>query len=143
MRDANPGRPNLRRGLAYGAALALPFVAFWAVAEAILDFGAGLIVVAAIAGWLTGTAVALGAEPGSLRRARSTLRLAVAVCLAIWPVAIVAAYLLSRFILQGSDLTFLERIASTPIVEYVGPQFLPVGPLELAALAGFGWLGAR
>jgi hypothetical protein len=143
MTEASPARPNLRRGLAYGVALALPFVATWAVAEAILDLGAGLIVVAAVAGWLVGTAVALGAEPGSLRRARSTIRVAVAVCLVIWPIATVAAYLLSRFILQGSDLSFLERIASTPILDYVGPQFLPLGPLELAALAFFGWLGAR
>jgi hypothetical protein len=143
MSGSDTASPDLRRGLAYGVVLALPFVALWAVAEAILDLGAGVIVVAAVAAWLTGTAVALGAEPGSLRRARSTIRLATAVCLAIGPIATVAAYLLSRFVLQGSDLSFLERIASTPILDYVGPQFLPLGPLELAALAFFGWLGAR
>ncbi|MGH2406742.1 MAG: hypothetical protein ACRDF7_01520 [Candidatus Limnocylindrales bacterium] len=143
MSRVTSGRPDLRRGLGYGLALALPFAAAWAVAEAILDIGAGLLVLASVTGWLTGTAVALGAEPGSLRRRVATVRLAVVVCLATWPVATVGAWLLSRFVLQGSDLSFAERIASTPLLDYVGPQFVPFGPLELAALAFFGWLGSR
>ncbi len=135
--------PDLRRGLAYGLAMALAFAALWAIAAAILDVGGVLVVVAGVAGWLTGTAVALGAEPGSIRRTPGTVRLAVAVSLATWPVATMAAYLLSRAVLQGSSLSFLERLSSTPFLDFVAPQFLPVGPLELAALAIFGWLGAR
>jgi hypothetical protein len=123
--------------------MALPFVAAWAVAAAVLDIGGGLLIVAAVAGWLTGTAVALGAEPGSVRRGRGTVRLAVVVSLAIWPAATFVAYLLSLAILQGSTLPFLERVGSTPFLDFVAPQFMPGGPFELGALALFGWLGAR
>src|SRR3970282_3017422 len=69
--------PNLRRALAYGSGMALPFAAAWAVAAAVLDLGAGLVLVAAIAGWLIGTGVALGAEPGTIRRTRRTITLAI------------------------------------------------------------------
>jgi hypothetical protein len=136
-------RPDLLRGVAYGAAMALFFVVLWAIAAAVLEIGGALIVIAGVAGWLIGTAVALGAEPGSIRRTTNTVRIAVAVSLATWPVATIVAYLVSRAILQGSVLSFLDRIASTPFLDYAGPQFLPSGPLELAALAFFGWLGAR
>src|SRR3989304_6072362 len=64
--------PNLRRGLAYGSGMALPFAAAWAVAAAVLDLGAGLVLVAAIAGWLIGTGAGLGAGPGKVRRTRGT-----------------------------------------------------------------------
>jgi hypothetical protein len=135
--------PNRRRGLAFGVALALPFVAGWAVAAAVLDLGPVLPIIAAAAGWLIGTAVALGAEPGSIRRTAGTVGLAVGVSLATWPLATVAGYLLSRAILQDSALSFAERVAATPFLDFAGPQFLPSGPLELAALAVFGWLGSR
>ena len=136
-------RPNLARGLAYGLAMALLFVAAWAVGAAVLDLGGALLVVAAVAGWLIGSAVALGAEPGSMRRTRGTVLLAVAVSLVTWPGATVVAWLLSRAVLQGSALPFLERVAATSLLDFAAPQFLPLGPLELAALAFFGWLGAR
>ena len=136
-------RPNLRRGLAYGIAMALPFAAVWAVAAAVLDLGAGLLLVAAIAGWLIGTAAALGAEPGTIRRTRGTVTLAVAVSLATWPAATIGAYLLGLAILPGSTLPFLERMANAPFLDTLAQQFLPLGALELGALALFGWLGAR
>lgn len=134
---------DLRRGLAYGLGLALPFAAVWAVAAAILDLGGGLVLVAAIAGWLIGTAVALGAEPGTMRRTRATVALAMAVSLATWFLATVGAYLLGLLILPGSTLPFLERMANAPFLEAAAQQFLPLGPLELSALALFGWLGSR
>jgi uncharacterized membrane protein YjgN (DUF898 family) len=123
--------------------MALPFAAAWAVAAVVLDLGVLLPIVAAVAGWLIGTAVALGAEPGSMRRTAGTVGLAVGVSLATWPVATIAGYVLSRAILQGSALSFAERLAATPFLDFAAPQFLPSGPLELAALAVFGWLGSR
>ena len=135
--------PNLRRGLAYGIAMGLPFAAAWAVASAVLDLGAGLLVVAAIAGWLLGTAVALGAEPGTMRRRRATTSLAVGLGLATWLAAVIGAYLLGLAILPGSTLPFLERLANAPFLESTAEQFLPLGPIELAVVAVCGWLGAR
>ena len=77
-------KPDLWRGLAYGIAMGLGFAVAWVVLESILDLSVGLVFLSAIAAWLTGTAVALGAEPGSFRRQRSTILLAIAVCLGIW-----------------------------------------------------------
>jgi hypothetical protein len=142
-RPVPSGRPDRRRGLLFGAAMALPFVAVWALASAVLDVGGAVLVVAGAAGWLIGTAVALGAEPGSIRRSRGTVLLAMAVSLAAWPAATIAAWLLSRAILQASTLTFAERLAATPLLDFAGPQFVPLGPLELGVLALFGWLGSR
>ncbi|MFI5255598.1 MAG: hypothetical protein ACHQ15_09095 [Candidatus Limnocylindrales bacterium] len=73
----------------------------------------------------------------------ATVTLAVGVTLATWPVAIFVTYLVSRAILQGSTLSFPERLAQTPFLDFAAPQFLPAGPFEIAALALFGWLGAR
>ena len=135
--------PDHVRGLTYGIAMAVPFAAVWAVGDAILDLGGGLVVVAAVAGWLIGTSVALGAEPGSVRRERGVVVLAVGVTLGTWVVATLGAYLISMAILPGSTLSLLERMANAPLLEFSASQFLPFGPLELGALALFGWLGAR
>jgi hypothetical protein len=135
--------PNFRRGLAYGIAMGLPFAAGWAVAAAVLDLGVGVVVVAAIAGWLIGTAVALGAEPGTVRRTRATTGLAIGLSLATWLAAVIGAYLLGLAILPGSTLPFVERLANAPFLESAAQQFLPFGPIELAVVAVSGWLGAR
>jgi hypothetical protein len=66
-RGRSPGEAA-RRGLAYGIAMGLGFAVAWVVLESILDLSVGLVFLSAIAAWLTGTAVALGAEPGSFRR---------------------------------------------------------------------------
>jgi len=129
--------------LAYGLGMGLAFVVGWIILAAILDLSVGLVVLAAVAGWLTGTAVALGAEPGSLRRQRSTVLLAVTVCACIWLAGTYAAYLTSLAILPSSSLDLLGRMANAPFLDVVGASFIPAGPLELLALVLFGWLGAR
>lgn len=123
--------------------MAVVFVLGWIVLKSILDLSVGLVVLAAAAGWLTGTAVALGAEPGTLRRARSTVALAIAVCIGIWFAGTYAAYVTSLAILPESTLDLMGRMANAPILDVVGASFIPAGLLELAALALFGWLGAR
>ena len=69
--------------------------------------------------------------------------LAVAVCVGIWVVGTYAAYVTSLAILPESTLDLLGRMANAPFVDVVGASFIPAGPLELLALALFGWLGAR
>jgi hypothetical protein len=142
-RGAGTARPRLLRGLAYGIGMALLFVLVWTVMAAILDLSAGLVVLGAAAGWLTGTAVALGAEPGTMRRQRSTILLAVAVAIGIWIAGTALAYVVSLAILPGSTLDLLGRMANAPLLETVAAGFVPGGPLTLAALAVFAWLGAR
>lgn len=136
-------QPNLWRALAYGVAMGLGFAVAWVVLESILDLSVGLVFLSAIAAWLTGTAVALGAEPGSFRRQRSTILLAIAVCLGIWVVGTCAAYVVSLAILPDSTLDLLARMANAPFLEGLAAGFIPGGLVELVALALFGWLGAR
>jgi len=136
-------RPRLLRGLAYGLGMALAFVAGWVVLSSILDLSMGLVVLAAAAGWLTGTAVALGAEPGTIRRQRSTVVLAIVVSAGIWLVGSYAAYVASLAILPASNLDLVGRMANAPFLEVIGATFIPAGPLELLALVIFGWLGSR
>ena len=137
------GQPDLRRGLAYGVAMGLGFAVAWVVLESILDLSLGLVFLSAIAAWLTGTAVALGAEPGTFRRQRSTILLAIAVCLGIWVVGSYAAYVVSLAILPDSTLDLPGRMANAPFLEGLAAGFVPGGVVELVALALFGWLGAR
>lgn len=136
-------KPDLWRGLAYGIAMGLGFAVAWVVLESILDLSVGLVFLSAIAAWLTGTAVALGAEPGSFRRQRSTILLAIAVCLGIWVVGTSAAYVVSLAILPDSTLDLLARMTNAPFLDGLAASFIPGGLVELVALALFGWLGAR
>ena len=136
-------KPDLWRGLVYGIALGLGFAVAWVLLGSILDLSVGLVFLSAIAAWLTGTAVALGAEPGSFRRQRSTILLAIAVCLGIWVVGTCAAYVVSLAILPDSTLGLLERMANAPFLDGLAASFIPAGLVELVALALFGWLGAR
>ena len=144
-RDGGEGavRPRLVRGLAYGVAMAIAFAFAWVVLKSILDLSVGLVFLSAIAAWLTGTAVALGAEPGSFRRQRSTVLLAIAVCLGIWFFGSYAAYVVSLAILPESTLDLFGRMANAPFLDVLAAGFIPGGPIELATLALFGWLGAR
>ena len=123
--------------------MGLGFAIAWVLLESILDLSVGLVFLSAIAAWLTGTAVALGAEPGSFRRQRSTILLAIAVCLGIWVVGTCAAYVVSLAILPDSTLGLLERMANAPFLDGLAASFIPAGLVELVALALFGWLGAR
>lgn len=136
-------RPRLLRGLAYGVGMAIAFAGAWVVLKSILDLSVGLVFLSAIAAWLTGTAVALGAEPGSFRRQRSTMLLAMAVCVGIWFFGSYAAYLVSLAILPESTLDLFGRMTNAPFVDVLAADFIPGGPIELATLAVFGWLGAR
>ena len=138
-----PARPDLWRGLAYGVAMGLGFAVAWVVLESILDLSVGLVFLSAIAAWLTGTAVALGAEPGSFRRQRSTIVLAIAVCLGIWVFGSYAAYVVSLAILPESTLDLLARMANAPFFDSLAADLIPGGLIELVALTVFGWLGAR
>ncbi len=105
--------------------MGLGFAVAWVVLASILDLSVGLVFLSAIAAWLTGTAVALGAEPGSFRRQRSTILLAIAVCLGIWVVGTCAAYVVSLAILPDSTLDLLARMANAPFLDSIARQLHP------------------
>jgi hypothetical protein len=128
-------------GLAGGAVAAL----LWLVIGGILDLDAGLVVVAIVGGWLVGGGTALGAW-GRAAAAHVTGRipwLAAALALLTWLVGTLLLYLYAEITLPASSLTLADRLASTPFTDWLAPQFLPLGPLELVLLAGVSWWSAR
>lgn len=128
-------------GLTGGAAAAL----LWLVIGGTLDLDAGLVVVAVVGGWLVGGGTALGAW-GRGDAAHVTGRipwLAAALAVLTWLVATFLLYLYAQITLPASSLTLADRLASTPFTDWLAPQLLPLGPLELLLLAVVSWWSAR
>jgi len=117
----------------------------WLVIGGILDLDAGLVVVAIVGGWLVGGGTALGAW-GRAAAARVTGRmpwLAAALALLTWLAGTFLLYLYAEITLPASSLTLAGRLASTPFTDWLAPQFLPLGPLEILLLAAVSWWSAR
>ena len=127
--------------LAGGAAAAL----LWLVVGGILDLDAGLVVAAVVGGWLIGGGAALGAwgRGDAIHRSGRIPWLAAALGPLTWLVGSVLLYLYAQITLPASSLTLAGRLASTPFTDWLAPQFLPLGPLEILLLAGVGWWSAR
>ena len=128
-------------GLAGGAVAAL----LWVVIGGTLDLDAGLVVVAIVGGWLVGGGTALGAW-GRADAAHVTGRipwLAAVVALLTWLAGTIALYLYAEITLPASSLTLADRLVSTPFTDWLAPQFLPLGPVEILLLAGVSWWSAR
>ncbi len=128
-------------GLVGVAAAAL----LWLVIGGILDLDAGLVVVAVVGGWLVGGGTALGAwgRADAIHQTGRVPWLAVALALLTWLAGTVLLYLYAQITLPASSLTLGERLASTPFTDWLAPQFLPLGPLEILLLAGVSWWSAR
>ena len=106
--------------VAIAAGLAAALV--WAVFRAILELGPGALVVVALGGWGIGTAI---------REAHGPALLAAALGGLAWLVGLLLTWLLAMAVLPGSMRTFTERLAGTPFLDWLAPQF---GLLEAAAL---------
>lgn len=127
-------------GVAGGAAAAL----LWVVIGGILDLDAGLVVVAVVGGWLVGGGTALGAwGRAAAHRTGRIPWLAAALALLVWVAGTFLLYLYAEVTLPASSLTLADRLASTPFTDWLAPQFLPLGPLEIVLLAGVSWWSAR
>jgi hypothetical protein len=116
----------------------------WLVAGGVLDLGGGLIVVAVVVGWLVGGAAAFGAWRGRPHLGAGRIRLlALVMGLATWLVGTVLLYLFAEITLPGSSRPLADRLASTPLLDWLAPQFLPLGLLELLLIGGVSWWSAR
>ncbi|HTS15001.1 MAG TPA: hypothetical protein VMH24_04995, partial [Candidatus Sulfotelmatobacter sp.] len=101
-------------------------------------------VAAIVAGWLVGGGTALGAwGRAAAHRPGRIPWLAVLVGLATWVAGSVLLYLFAEITLPASSLTLADRLASTPFLDWLAPQFLPLGPLDIGLLAGVSWWSAR
>lgn len=134
-----------RRALAGGAGGAVLTVVLWLVIGGILDLDAGLLVLAVVGGWLVGGGTALGAwgrgEPLHVRGRVPWA--AAALGIVAWLAGAFGLYLYAEITLPASSLTLGDRLASNPFTDWLAPQFLPLGPLEILLLAGVSWWSAR
>ncbi|CAN5479469.1 hypothetical protein BH24CHL9_BH24CHL9_04460 [soil metagenome] len=112
-----------------GGALSLAAVLLAALACAvlggILDISVGLLVVAGAGGWAIGAA---------LRGTTRSTILAGSLGLAAWLTSLVSTWLVTRLVLPGSSLGFLQRLEQTSLLDYTLQQ---AGLLELASLVLF------
>ncbi|MFI5262254.1 MAG: hypothetical protein ACHQZR_06860 [Candidatus Limnocylindrales bacterium] len=116
----------------------------WLVTGGVFDLGGGLLVVAVAVGWLVGGATAFGAWHGRPHRGAGRIPLlAAGLGVPTWCVGTVLLYLYAEITLPGSALTLAERLASTPFLDWLAPQFTPLGPLEILLMAGVSWWSAR
>lgn len=137
-------RPDLVRGLALGAAMGILVALGAGLLRSVLDVTLGLLAVAAAGGWAVGAAVRRGAWAGMAHRASTApevLGLLLGAC--TWVVAMLMAWLVAMAILPGSARSLIDRLASTPFLDWLGPQ-LGVADLVCLLLASLlGWAGAR
>ncbi len=112
--------------------------------RAILDIGPGLLVVAAVGGWLLGEAVTWGAWGSSVHLPRpAVFRLAAALGAVTWLAGSVVAYLLSLALLPESSRTFAERLSDQPFPAWLAPQLSPLDVAEIVVLIVVAWRSAR
>lgn len=121
------GRRRLRtprRGVAILAALAAASLAAlaWALLKGILELGPGLLGVALVGGWSIGAL---------LRPVRAAPWLAGAIAALAWLAGLLLTWMVALAILPASSRTFVERLESTPFLDWISPQF---GLLEMAGL---------
>ena len=137
-------RPDLGRALALGLAAALGIAMLTAVFHAVLSITSGLIAISLLGGWLIGVGVRLGAWRGRPHRPSWTpLALAAAVRLLTWAAGLLLSWVLWMAILPGSSRTFLDRLVTTPFLDWVGPQLGPLDLLTLVLLVGVAWAAAH
>ncbi len=134
--EGRPGVPRRSRAgallLALGAALLV--AAAWALLRGILELGAGLLALAAVGGWAIGAALRTG-WPSAI--------LAALMGAAAWLLGLVLTWLVAMALLPASSRTLPERIAATPFIDWLSPQFELLEVVGLLLLAGVAGVAAR
>ncbi len=124
---------SLPTALLEAALVALISAIVWAFFKGVLEFP-GALIVAVIGGWLIGEV---------LWSVRANPVIAAVIAALAWLVGLVLTWVLAMALLQESTRTFLERLQSTPFLDWLGPQFgwLEIGGLVLYVVAAL--FGAR
>jgi hypothetical protein len=136
--------PRWARGVAYGALAAAAGALVWLVAGGVIDLSGGLTVVAGVLGWAIGAAVRVGTWSGAahLPDGRSGI-IAIVLGLLTWLTGTFLVYLYALATLPASSVSFAERLAAQPFLDWLAPQVVPLAPVELAAFVLVGWFAAR
>jgi hypothetical protein len=115
-----------------------------ALLRSVLDLTTGLIALALVGGWAVGAAVRRGAWAGMRHRRSSAPEMLGLILGALtWVAALVLAWVVAMAILPGSERTLLERLAATPLLDWLAPQAGLADLVCLGAAAILGWYGAR
>jgi hypothetical protein len=137
-------RPDLVRASFFGFLAALGIGALFAILVGILDLGVGLLAFAAVGGWTIGFAARSGAWPNAVALPSAAVRgLAVAFAVGAWLAGHLGAYLLALLLRPDSSLTFGQRVAQSPFLDWLSPQFGLLQIFELLLLCGIAWYGSR
>ncbi|MDQ3553579.1 MAG: hypothetical protein M3395_04110 [Chloroflexota bacterium] len=149
MPRSAPPSPGSRAADVVRAALAGLVVALivalaLGVLRAIFDIGPGLLVVAAVGGWLLGAALAWGAWGSAAHLPQPGVqRLAAVLGAVAWLAGSAIDYLLSLALLPASSRTFAERLSDQPFPAWLAPQLSLFDAAEIAILAIVAWRSAR
>jgi len=136
--------PNLPRAFLAGLGVAASVAIVLAVLRAIFDIGPGLLVVAAVGGWLLGVAVVWGAFGAALHSPQAGVQRTAAVLGAVaWLGGSAIDYLLSLALLPASSRTFAERLSDQPFPSWLAPQLSLFDAVEVAILVVVAWRSAR
>jgi hypothetical protein len=137
-------RPNLLVGAARGVLAGLAVALVIAVIVGVLDLGLGLLAVAALGGWLIGTAARSGSWSHRAPGPQASVQvLALALAIATWLGGEVGAYLFSLLLRPDSALTFGDRLRQSPFLEWLGPQLGIREILEVLLICGVAWYASR
>lgn len=145
-----PDTPPIARSPALGRATLAGLLVAAVVAlalgslSAVFDIGPGLLVVAAVGGWLLGEAVARGAWGASVHLPQPAVpRLAAMLAALTWLAGSVVDYMLSLALLPESSRTFAQRLSDQPFPAWLAPQLSPLDVAEVVVLVVVAWRSAR
>lgn len=133
--DGTPTERPYGSAALYGLAAAAAVGLVWAVLSVVLDFHLGLLVVAAVGGWIVGAAV--------VRVARGAWPVAVGSAGLAWLVGAVLSYVLSQVLLPEAVTPLAERLSIGGLVDYTVATFDLVQTASIAILVVVAWRSAR
>lgn len=114
------------------------------VLRAVFELGPGLLVIAAVGGWLLGEAIARVAWAQALHPAQASVpRLAAVLGAVTWLAGSAVDYLLSLALLPASSRTFGERLSDQPFLTWLAPHFSLLDVAGILVLLVVTWRSAR
>jgi hypothetical protein len=134
----------MARALGLGLLGVVGTAAAMALLYGVLSITIGLIAVAVVGGWSIGAGVRHGAWGGqSHRPSGAPAALAILLAAVAWLGGLVAAWLVSLALIPASSRTFLERVAATPFLDWLSPQFGGLEVIDLLILLGVAAYASR
>ena len=138
-------RSDLFGAVVYGLAGVLLVAIIWLVAAGTLALTWALVGIAAIGGWIIGSAVGWGGwNPTGPRRTHPTARLiAVALAGLAWLAGTYLAYLWKLVVSAKASEPVAQRLAEQDFPRWLGSEFGPLQVAQLLVMAVLAWWSSR